>query len=88
MEPQSIVIWLLIGAIAGFLAGLVMEGGGFGLIGNICNRNSRSDCRGLSLPASWRVHPYPRSVNQEHHRVHDRRDRSALHYWPRPAMTA
>jgi uncharacterized membrane protein YeaQ/YmgE (transglycosylase-associated protein family) len=35
MEPQSIVIWLLIGAIAGFLAGLVMEGGGFGLIGNI-----------------------------------------------------
>jgi uncharacterized membrane protein YeaQ/YmgE (transglycosylase-associated protein family) len=35
MEPHSIVIWLLIGAIAGFLAGLVMEGGGFGLIGNI-----------------------------------------------------
>ena len=35
MEPQSIVIWLVIGAVAGFLAGLVMEGGGFGLIGNI-----------------------------------------------------
>jgi uncharacterized membrane protein YeaQ/YmgE (transglycosylase-associated protein family) len=35
MEPQGIVIWLLIGAIAGFLAGLVMQGGGFGLIGNI-----------------------------------------------------
>jgi uncharacterized membrane protein YeaQ/YmgE (transglycosylase-associated protein family) len=35
MEPQGIVIWLLIGAVAGFLAGLVMEGGGFGLIGNI-----------------------------------------------------
>jgi uncharacterized membrane protein YeaQ/YmgE (transglycosylase-associated protein family) len=35
MEPQSIVIWLIIGAIAGFLAGLVMQGGGFGLIGNI-----------------------------------------------------
>jgi uncharacterized membrane protein YeaQ/YmgE (transglycosylase-associated protein family) len=35
MEPQTIVIWLLIGAVAGFLAGLVMEGGGFGLIGNI-----------------------------------------------------
>jgi uncharacterized membrane protein YeaQ/YmgE (transglycosylase-associated protein family) len=35
MEPQSIVIWLLIGAVAGFLAGLIMEGGGFGLIGNI-----------------------------------------------------
>ena len=35
MEPQSIVIWLVIGAVAGFLAGLVMEGGGFGLAGNI-----------------------------------------------------
>ena len=35
MEPQSIVIWLVIGAVAGFLAGLVMEGGEFGLIGNI-----------------------------------------------------
>jgi uncharacterized membrane protein YeaQ/YmgE (transglycosylase-associated protein family) len=35
MEPQSIIIWLIIGAVAGFLAGLVMEGGGFGLIGNI-----------------------------------------------------
>jgi uncharacterized membrane protein YeaQ/YmgE (transglycosylase-associated protein family) len=35
MDPQSIVILLVIGAVAGFLAGLVMEGGGFGLIGNI-----------------------------------------------------
>ncbi len=35
MEPQSIVIWLVIGAVAGFLAGLIMDGGGFGLIGNI-----------------------------------------------------
>ena len=35
MEPQTILIWLVIGAVAGFLAGLIMEGGGFGLIGNI-----------------------------------------------------
>jgi uncharacterized membrane protein YeaQ/YmgE (transglycosylase-associated protein family) len=35
MEPQGIIIWLLIGAIAGFLAGLVMHGGGYGVIGNI-----------------------------------------------------
>jgi uncharacterized membrane protein YeaQ/YmgE (transglycosylase-associated protein family) len=33
MEP--IVIWLLAGAIAGFFAGLVMHGGGFGILGNI-----------------------------------------------------
>lgn len=35
MDPQTIVIWLIIGAIAGFLAGLIMQGGGFGIIGNI-----------------------------------------------------
>jgi uncharacterized membrane protein YeaQ/YmgE (transglycosylase-associated protein family) len=35
MDPQNVVIWLVVGAIAGFLAGLVMQGGGFGLVGNI-----------------------------------------------------
>jgi uncharacterized membrane protein YeaQ/YmgE (transglycosylase-associated protein family) len=35
MDPQSLVIWVVIGAIAGFLAGLITQGGGFGLIGNI-----------------------------------------------------
>ena len=35
MEPQSIVIWLIVGAIAGWLAGMVVKGGGFGLIGDI-----------------------------------------------------
>jgi uncharacterized membrane protein YeaQ/YmgE (transglycosylase-associated protein family) len=35
MDPQTILIWVVIGAIAGFLAGLIMQGGGFGLIGNI-----------------------------------------------------
>ena len=35
MDPQNVVVWLVVGAIAGFLAGLVMQGGGFGLVGNI-----------------------------------------------------
>ena len=35
MDVQSIVIWLIVGAIAGWLAGLVVKGGGFGLIGDI-----------------------------------------------------
>lgn len=35
MDPQNLLIWLVIGAIAGFLAGLVMQGGGFGVAGNI-----------------------------------------------------
>jgi uncharacterized membrane protein YeaQ/YmgE (transglycosylase-associated protein family) len=29
------IAWLIVGAIAGWLAGLVVRGGGFGLIGNI-----------------------------------------------------
>ena len=32
---ESILVFLIIGAIAGWLAGLIMRGGGFGLLGNI-----------------------------------------------------
>ncbi len=35
MTIEALVIWLVIGAIAGWLAGLIMKGYGFGLIGNI-----------------------------------------------------
>ena len=35
MEPTSLVVFLIIGAVAGWLAGLLMRGGGFGLLGNI-----------------------------------------------------
>jgi uncharacterized membrane protein YeaQ/YmgE (transglycosylase-associated protein family) len=31
----GVIIWLLFGAIAGWLAGVIMKGGGFGLLGNI-----------------------------------------------------
>lgn len=32
---MGIIVWLIVGAIAGWLAGLIVKGGGFGLIGNI-----------------------------------------------------
>ena len=35
LEPQSVLAWIIIGAIAGWLAGLLIKGYGFGLIGNI-----------------------------------------------------
>lgn len=35
MEAQSLVMFLVIGAVAGWIAGLLMRGGGFGLLGNI-----------------------------------------------------
>lgn len=35
MSTEGILIALLIGAIAGWLAGMIVKGGGFGLVGNI-----------------------------------------------------
>ena len=35
MEPQSLIIWLVVGGVAGWLAGMVVKGGGYGLIGDI-----------------------------------------------------
>jgi uncharacterized membrane protein YeaQ/YmgE (transglycosylase-associated protein family) len=35
MSLETIIIWLIIGAIAGWLAGVVVKGAGFGLVGNI-----------------------------------------------------
>jgi uncharacterized membrane protein YeaQ/YmgE (transglycosylase-associated protein family) len=35
MDPQTIIIWLIVGAVAGWLAGQVVKGGGFGLVGDI-----------------------------------------------------
>jgi len=35
MTIEALIIWLVIGAVAGWLAGLIMDGYGFGLIGNI-----------------------------------------------------
>lgn len=35
MSVETLLIWLLVGAIAGWLAGVIVKGYGFGLIGNI-----------------------------------------------------
>jgi uncharacterized membrane protein YeaQ/YmgE (transglycosylase-associated protein family) len=35
MTLQVLLIWLVVGAVAGWLAGLIVKGYGFGLIGNI-----------------------------------------------------
>jgi uncharacterized membrane protein YeaQ/YmgE (transglycosylase-associated protein family) len=32
---MNVIFWLIIGALAGWIAGNVMRGGGFGLLGNI-----------------------------------------------------
>jgi uncharacterized membrane protein YeaQ/YmgE (transglycosylase-associated protein family) len=35
MTIEALIIWLVIGAIAGWAAGQIMKGYGFGLVGNI-----------------------------------------------------
>jgi uncharacterized membrane protein YeaQ/YmgE (transglycosylase-associated protein family) len=35
MTLEAIVIWLIVGALAGWIAGLIVKGYGLGLIGNI-----------------------------------------------------
>ncbi|WP_223303884.1 GlsB/YeaQ/YmgE family stress response membrane protein [Dokdonella koreensis] len=32
---ETILVWLIVGAVAGWLAGLIVKGHGFGLVGNI-----------------------------------------------------
>jgi uncharacterized membrane protein YeaQ/YmgE (transglycosylase-associated protein family) len=35
LEPGGLLMWLVVGLIAGWLAGQFMKGGGFGLVGDI-----------------------------------------------------
>ena len=35
MPMETILIWLVVGAVAGWLAGMIVKGGGFGLLGDI-----------------------------------------------------
>ena len=35
MDAQALIIWLIVGGVAGWLAGMVVKGSGYGLIGDI-----------------------------------------------------
>jgi uncharacterized membrane protein YeaQ/YmgE (transglycosylase-associated protein family) len=35
MSGELILVWLIVGAVAGWLAGMIVKGGGFGLLGDI-----------------------------------------------------
>ena len=59
---MDLIIFLLIGALAGWLAGVIMKGGGFGLIGDIV-----VGVLGSFLGGWWRF-------RWLHHRRHRRRD--------------
>ena len=50
MDPAEIAIWLVIGAIAGWLASQLIRGGGYGLIGDIVVGIVGSVIAGYLLP--------------------------------------
>jgi uncharacterized membrane protein YeaQ/YmgE (transglycosylase-associated protein family) len=50
MSGETILIFLVVGAIAGWLAGLIVRGGGFGLIGDIIVGVVGAFIAGLLLP--------------------------------------
>jgi uncharacterized membrane protein YeaQ/YmgE (transglycosylase-associated protein family) len=35
LDPGGIIAWLVVGLVAGWLAGMVMKGGGYGVVGDI-----------------------------------------------------
>jgi uncharacterized membrane protein YeaQ/YmgE (transglycosylase-associated protein family) len=35
MSAETLLIWLIVGGVAGWLAGMIVKGGGFGLFGDI-----------------------------------------------------
>jgi uncharacterized membrane protein YeaQ/YmgE (transglycosylase-associated protein family) len=50
MTVEALIIFLLIGAVAGWLAGVVVRGGGFGLVGDIVIGILGAFVAGLLLP--------------------------------------
>ncbi len=55
MDPVAIIIMLAIGAVAGWLAGPIYTGAGFGLIGNIVVGMLGAIVAGYFLPGFLRV---------------------------------
>ncbi|HRY26024.1 MAG: GlsB/YeaQ/YmgE family stress response membrane protein [Geminicoccaceae bacterium] len=51
MGIEALIVFLIIGAIAGWLAGLIVKGYGFGLLGNIVVGIVGAFVAGLILPA-------------------------------------
>jgi len=51
LAPQSVLAWIIIGAIAGWLAGRLVKGQGFGLIGNIVIGILGGGLAGILAPA-------------------------------------
>ena len=50
LAPESVVAWLIIGGIAGWLAGVLIKGYGFGIVGNIIIGSLGAGIAGILAP--------------------------------------
>ena len=55
MNAKALIIWLIVGAVAGWLAGMVVKGGSYGLIGNIVVGIVGAFVAGWLLPGFWPI---------------------------------
>ena len=62
MDPQTLIIWLVIGAVAGWLAGQIMTGFGFGLVGNIVLGIVGAIVAGWLFPRFWPMGGIPGAI--------------------------
>lgn len=60
MDAEQLLVLLIIGAVAGWLAGLIHKGGGFGVVGNIIGGVVGAvlggwlfDALGISIGGDW-----------------------------------
>ena len=51
MSTETLLIWLIVGIVAGLLAGVIVKGYGFGLIGNLVLGIVGAFLAGFLLPA-------------------------------------
>ena len=62
MDPVGIIILLAVGAVAGWLAGIIYSGAGFGLIGNIVVGILGAIVAGLLLPGILPLEGIPGAI--------------------------
>ena len=55
MDLTALIIFLIIGAVAGWLAGQIMTGGGFGLVRQYHRRHRRCFVAGFLLPGFFPI---------------------------------
>ncbi|WP_386067328.1 GlsB/YeaQ/YmgE family stress response membrane protein [Tahibacter sp. UC22_41] len=71
MTVQTLLVWLVVGAVAGWLAGQIVKGHGFGLVGNIIVGIVGAFLAGWLLPG---LGARPGRHRRQHRLCRDRRD--------------